>query len=42
MLKYQELVRTLLDELAQGVYQKGDRLPTTLWREQYHRQARHG
>lgn len=29
MLKYQELVRTLLDELAQGVYQKGDRLPTT-------------
>ena len=29
MLKYQELVNTLLDELANGVYKKGDRLPTT-------------
>lgn len=29
MLKYQELVNTLLDELAHGVYKKGDRLPTT-------------
>lgn len=29
MLKYEELVATLLDELARGVYQKGDRLPTT-------------
>ena len=29
MLKYQELVKTLLDELSQGVYQKGERLPTT-------------
>lgn len=29
MLKYEELVNTLLDELANGVYQKGDRLPTT-------------
>ena len=29
MLKYEELVATLLGELARGVYQKGDRLPTT-------------
>ena len=29
MLKYEELARTILDELAQGRYQKGDPLPTT-------------
>ncbi len=29
MLKYEELVNTLLDELSRGIYQKGDRLPTT-------------
>jgi len=29
MLKYEELVNTLLDELSSGVYKKGDRLPTT-------------
>lgn len=29
MLKYEELVNTLLDEIARGVYRKGDRLPTT-------------
>jgi GntR family transcriptional regulator len=29
MLKYEELVNTLLDELARGTYKKGDRLPTT-------------
>ena len=29
MLKYEELVNTLLNELAQGTYQIGDRLPTT-------------
>lgn len=29
VLKYEELVRTILDELAHGVYKKGDRLPTT-------------
>ena len=29
MLKYEELVNTLLDEIAKGVYKKGERLPTT-------------
>ncbi len=29
MLKYEELANTLMDELARGVYQKGERLPTT-------------
>ena len=29
MLKYEELVNTLVDEIAQGVYKKGERLPTT-------------
>ena len=29
MLKYEELVKTLEDEIARGVYKKGDRLPTT-------------
>lgn len=28
MLKYEELVNTLLDEIARGVYKKGERLPT--------------
>ena len=29
MLKYEELVNTLKDEIAKGTYNKGDRLPTT-------------
>lgn len=29
MLKYEELVNTLLGEIAKGVYKKGERLPTT-------------
>ena len=29
MLKYEELVNTLIDEIERGVYKKGERLPTT-------------